>query len=128
MKTKLYFYKCNDNLMLFNSYNRNSGFDTVIKNKKACLSNIHKDNSYNGIVNDIVKFYHAKPIRVGNDSKLYKIPFYNKLGCCFDGRNLDIWGGDIKPDSYLYIVIYKGSYTLLNIFDSFKEAEYWVKD
>jgi len=120
---------------LWVSYLPGAGTTTNIK-RKSYITDKQGDSHYDWLVKDIVKWSESnKPMKKNKKGKVYKLPHYSYS----QARNLnsyqavppseyDIWGGDIKPDNYMYMVIVPQKYTVVSFFKNKNEALSWLKN
>jgi len=107
------------------SYSPGSGTTLRIRGR-GYITDKSSDKNYDDGVSGIVKWSKTeKPIKKTKTQSLYKIPEYEKH--VTDATNMDIWGGEVKPNKWYYVVITYGKFNIINIFDNKSEAIAWVK-
>ena len=60
----------------------------------------------------------------GSIMYLFKIPEYIRG---IDSRDLSIWGGEVKPNKWIYLMVSAGKINVVTVFDSKQEALSWFK-
>jgi len=112
--------------VLWIAYGMGSGMTAYMPDKRKYLSSDYFDDNFDDIVNRIEKWSkHAKPIKKtsGGNTKMYEIPYYE-----YDyGKTFDIWGGTMKPNGKIYMIITEEKNTVLNFFESKNEALSWMR-
>jgi hypothetical protein len=126
-KYKVYFI---DNT-LWLAYGDGSG-TTAQVDSNSFITSKSGDKNYDYITNEIVKASkNIKPLKSKGNNKMYKIPKYNlndiKRNQYSDNGKIDIWGGNIKPEKYVYMIINEGSINTINFFENKKEAESCIR-
>jgi len=111
---------------LWLTYSQGSGSTIQLPNLKKYLnSDITDKEHYDSDVlkiKDIVKS--MKPIAKTKNSKLYEIPTYPEAR----GNNkYDIFGGDVKPNGKIYMIVTNEKSTIINFFEKKNEAMNWIK-
>ena len=115
---------------LWTSYSPGSGMTSQIQGDpdkfRGFLTNKQGDDHYDYNVENILKWANQQEgLKIKDGSTLYKIP-------CYWGykpqRELSIWGGEILPDYYLWMLISKASdYYVVNFFKTKQEAINFAK-
>ena len=121
-----YVYYSEDAKELWLSYDQGSGQTAQLPDTKKYLNSDSKDEKhYDSLV---VKIGEAslgnKKIKSKSNTTLYEVPAYPlHIGA----ERFDIWGGNIKPLKKKYfMIITKEKSTIINIFDTKKEAMNWI--
>ena len=120
--TKEKVYVLND--MLWLSYSPGSGQTSRITGR-GYLTDKRGDKNYDSTVPKFVKWANSnKPVKKTKTQKLFKIPRYDRYDT--DAAQYDIWGGDVKPKKYLYMLVASGKINVIAVFYSKAEAMSWV--
>lgn len=100
-----------------------SGMTTYIKGDpdkfRGYFTNDPGEVTYDYNVNNILKWSRTQP-SISSKNLLYKIPAYWGYK---DASELSVWGGSIKPDYFLYLLLstYRDKF-ILSLFKTKKEA------
>lgn len=115
---------------LWTSYSPGSGMTTQIAGDpdkfRGYLTDKQGDDHFDSNVGNIVKWADQQEgLKIKEGSTLYKIP-------CYWGykpqRDLSVWGGDVQPDYYLWLLLVKApNYNLVNFFKTKNEAINFTK-
>jgi hypothetical protein len=132
---EVYFIGDNSYITLWLAYGDGSGTTKLVDKVDTYLTNKKEDKNYDSIVNDIVKKFvnRKKPLKSKGDSKLYKIPFYDlydvqRKKYSDGGGKLDVWGGNIKPKKYVYMIVNQNEViTVISFFTRKGEADSWMR-
>ena len=112
------------NNMLWLSYSPNSGQTTRITGR-GYLTDKRGDKNYDSSVPKLVKWANSnKPVAKKGKQRVYKIPRYARHET--DATQYDIWGGETKPQKYLYMLVASGKINVVAVFYSRAEAMSWV--
>lgn len=117
---------------LWYSYNPGSGSTTMLKSKRPFWTDKSGDDSFNSTVKDFKKWAtQNKPTKKSKKGLMFKIPVYDYAPDTGQSTKLSVWGGDIKPKGYKWMVITpmgEGSkYTIVSLFSKQVEALHWLK-
>ena len=118
------------NGLLWLAWGEGSG-QTVKIERKGFITDKSGHKNYSAVVTGVAKWAkRAKPIKKkknkdGSTLFLFKIPSYSK-GKSYDQTNLDIWGGDEKPEKILYLLVSIGKANVMSVFHSKGEAMSWI--
>ncbi len=111
-----------DSKELWVTYGQGSGMTSYLPDLTKFITD--GDTNYDSIVHKLKKWAkETKPLKTKGNSKLFKIPTYPSTRY---GR-YDIWGGDIKSNGEIYMVITEEKNTIVNFFDNKNEANAWIK-
>ena len=123
------FEKIKDNVLyntdtkeLWVTYSQGSGITTYLPDLTKFITD--GKTNHDSIVNNLKKWSNNnKPLKKKSNSKLFEIPTYpsTRYG------TYDIWGGDIKSNGKIYMVITEEKNTVVNLFDNKNEAIAWMK-
>lgn len=117
---------------LWASYSAGSGTTLKIKNWNSYYTDKNDDKNYDYIVTKIVDWAQKNtPIKKNNLKKMYKIPLYKRsmFSDHMQFSEMDIFGGEIKPVQYVYMVIvHEQDYNLIHFFKNENVASYWLKN
>ena len=113
---------------LWLTYAQGSGSTIQLPDLKKYLNSDNTDKEHYDSdvlkIKDIVKS--MKPLKSAKekDSKLYEIPTYGEAR----GNNrYDIFGGDVKPNGKIYMIVTNEKSTIINFFEKKNEALNWIK-
>ena len=132
-KDKLYIMKYGNTYTLWTSYSPGGGRAQPIKNFKTFFTDKSSDSHFSSAVKDIIDWQKKNvPFKQNKDKtrKLYKVPLFNS-NQFEDGRHnyelLSIWGGDIKPERNVYMLIVNEKNNIVQFFEKAGEANAWVQ-
>lgn len=112
---------------LWVTYAQGSGQTAQLPDIKNFLSDDSSDSKhYDSLVPKILKWSKAnKPLKTNKDKsvKLFEISTYPLVSM---GKKYDIFGGDVKSDGKIYMVVTEEKNTIINFFKSKNEAINWV--
>jgi hypothetical protein len=121
-KTAIYYVK--DELWM--AYGQGSGQTIQLPDLKKYLNSDPSDTEhYDSGIGKLLQYASAlKPIKKTSTAKLYEIPKYDLIP---QGQFYDIWNGDVKAKSKIYMVITEEKSTIVNFFEKKNEALNWMK-
>jgi hypothetical protein len=121
-KTAIYYVK--DELWL--AYGQGSGQTIQLPKLSKYLNSDPSDTEhYDSAIDRLIDYASSlKPIKKTSNTKLYEIPRYNLIP---QGQFYDIWNGDVKAKSKIYMSITDEKSTIINFFEKKNEALNWVK-
>jgi len=117
------------NGMLWLSHSPNSGETTRVRGR-GFITDKRGDKNYDSSVSKFAKWASKnKPIKkkrtkTGSRLSLFKIGEYSRSDG--DAKQYDIWGGEVKPRKWWYLLVSQGKINVITIFDSKGEAMSWI--
>jgi len=116
------------------SWNPGSGYTHQIK--KGFITDKKGDAHFNSMAKDILKWSEKNtPMKKNKRGKLYKLPHYSRQQLynpqqafrSIQPSDYDIWGGDVKPEKYVYMHVHSDKYIVISFFTNKNEALSWLK-
>lgn len=104
------------------AYDEGSGTAVPLNNKTYFTDKQGDDNFEPLLTKQVLKATkYIKPIKKIGNSSLYELPYYKN-----GDKNLDIWGGETKPNK-MYVLVAVGSINVCTLFKSKNEALAFMK-
>jgi len=111
---------------LWVTYDQGSGMTAYLPDITKYLTDKGDDKNFDSLVPRLSKFAKAnKPMKQNKSKtvKMFEVPTYPHIR---NGR-YDIWGGDVKPNGKIYMIITEEKNTIVNLFKSKNEASAWMR-
>jgi hypothetical protein len=121
---KVYIEKTGNILQLWTAYAQGSGNTTQL-GKNTYITDKSGDKNFSSNVPAMVKDIRStyKTILKAQNSTLHKIPVYPSS----NGGKFTVWGGDVKPVAFHYLVVTNGPIKVITYFNNKNEARNWMK-
>lgn len=126
--TKEYVLYNTDYKELWITYAEGSGMTAQLPDLKRYFNSDSSDTEhYDGIVRKLVKWSEVtKPMKQTKNQKvkLFEIPTYP---ASHGAEKQDLWGGNIKPNGKIYMIVTREKSDIVNFFEKKNEAMNWMK-
>lgn len=126
---KVYIEKFAKNeLQLWYAYSHGSGTTIQLRDDLTYITDKSEDKNFNYETADMIETIRKdyKTIYKAQNSTLHKIPVY-QYQITSQFNKYDIWGGEIEPSEYHYLVATSGFINVITYFKSKNEGRNWIK-